>query len=294
MHPGRRHGAAGADRPPRELSLTAGAFAVTARRVRVNANDVELEVECAGEHGPALVLVHGLGGSRRSWEPLVPLLARSARVFVPDLRGCGLSTRGTAEWTLAQAADDVGAIARALGLTRYVPVGHSLGGVIVEEMIVRQPPEVAAAVLISTSSRLSEKATENWRRLADVVEAKGLSDSPAAAARGYSEAFAAEHGDVVAEHARLSAATDRHVYAAQARAASSYDYTSGLAGVACPVLVLQGLADRLTPPGGSVLLHRALPPGARLEMIEGAGHNLPIEMPERVAELVLEFANAHV
>jgi 3-oxoadipate enol-lactonase len=273
--------------------LTATPFAVTAPRVRVKVNDVALEVDCAGERGPAIVLVHGLGGSRRSWEPLVPRLAGRARVFVPDLRGCGESTRGTAAWTLAQAADDIEAMASALGLSRYVAVGHSLGGVIVEDLTVRRPPEVAAAVLISTSSRLNEKATENWRRLADVVEARGLSDSPAAAARGYSEAFAAAHEDVVAGHARLSAATDRHVYAAQARAASSYDYTTGLAGVVCPVLVLQGLADRLTPPGGSVLLHRALPANARLEMIEGAGHNLPIEMPERVAGLVLEFADAN-
>ncbi len=261
--------------------------------MRIAANDAELEVDCAGEHGPAIVLVHGLGGSRRTWGPLAPLIAKHARVFVPDLRGCGASTRGSAEWTLAQAADDVQQMARALGLARYVAVGHSLGGVIVEEILVRRPAEVAAAVLVSTSSRLNEKATENWRRLADTVEARGLSDSPAAAARGYSESFAAAHEDIVAEHARLSAATDRHVYAAQARAASSYDYTPALGGVVCPVLVLQGLADRLTPPGGSVLLHRALPANARLEMIEGAGHNLPIEMPERVAELILDFANQH-
>jgi 3-oxoadipate enol-lactonase len=261
--------------------------------MRVQASDVELEVDCEGQSGPAIVLVHGLGGSRRSWGSLPALLAQRARVFVPDLRGCGESTRGTAEWTLAQAAGDIEAMARALELTSFVPVGHSLGGVIVEELLVRRPATVPAAVLIATSSRLNEKATENWRRLADVVEARGLSDSPAAAARGYSEAFAAAHEDVVAEHARLSAATDRTVYASQARAASSYDYTAGLATVACPVLVLQGLADRLTPPGGSVLLHRALPSTARLEMIEGAGHNLPIEMPERVAELVLDFALAH-
>jgi pimeloyl-ACP methyl ester carboxylesterase len=273
--------------------LTGASFAVTAPPVRVKAKDIDLEVGCAGENGPAVVLVHGLGGSQRSWGDVVPLLARSARVFAPDLRGCGGSTRGSADWTLAQAAGDLEAMAHALGLDRYVAVGHSLGGVVVEELIVRRPPEVAGAVLISTSSRLSEKATANWLRLAEIVEARGLSDSPAAAARGYSEEFAAAHEDVVAEHARLSAATDRSVYAAQARAASSYDYTEGLAGVACPVLVLQGLADRLTPPGGSVLLHRALPPNARLEMIEGAGHNLPIEMPDRVAALVLDFARAH-
>ncbi len=55
-----------------------------------------------------------------------------------------------------------------------------------------------------------------------------------------------------------------------------------------PALVVQGLDDRLTPPGGSVILARALP-RVRLLMIPGAGHNLPLEMPERFADLVLAF-----
>lgn len=262
------------------------------RAMRISAGSCEIEVEVAGNAGPALVLVHGLGGSSRTWSPLAGLLARSARVHAVNLRGCGGSSRGAEAWTLARAADDVEAVTAALGLASYVAVGHSLGGVIVQELIVRRPPAVRAAVLISTSSSLNQKATENWRRLADIVEARGLSDSPASQARGFAEDFAASHPDVVAEQASMAAATDPKVYAEQARAASSYDYTNALGRVACPVLVLQGLADRLTPPGGSVLLHRALPTGARLEMIEGAGHNLPIEMPERVAGLILEFAES--
>lgn len=252
--------------------------------------DIEVEVDCFGESGPAIVLVHGLGGSRRTWSELAPLLASEARVVVPDLRGCGGTSRGTSPWTLAQAADDIAGVAAALGLGRYVLVGHSLGGVIAQELLTRHRPEIAGAVLISTSSRLSAKATENWLRLADTVLQRGISDSPASQARGFAEAYASEHPEVLAEHARIAAATDQAVYSEQARAASSYDFTSALASVTCPVLILQGLADRLTPPGGSVLLQRAMPAHSRLEMIEGAGHNLPIEMPATVARLVLEFA----
>lgn len=260
--------------------------------MRVQAGDAQLEVDVHGDQGPAILLVHGLGGSREVWSGLVPLLAAKARVAVPDLRGCGGSTRGSAPYTLALCADDIEAVAAAAGFDRYVLVGHSLGGVIAQEVLARRQSALAGAVLVATSSRLNERATDNWRRLADTVEARGLSDSPAAAARGFAEDYAAAHPNVVAAHARLSAATNPKVYAEQARAASSYDYTDALGAVACPVLVLQGLADRLTPPGGSVLLHRALPAGARLEMIDGAGHNIPVEMPERVAELVIAFAEA--
>lgn len=258
--------------------------------MRIATGDIEMAVDRLGDHGPVILLVHGLGGCRRTWQALAPLLARDAQVIVPDLRGCGETTRGDKAWTLAQAADDLAAMLRALAVPRYVAVGHSLGGVIVEELLTRNSSELAAAVLISTSSRLSEKATANWLRLAEIVEARGLSDSPQSQARGFSEDFAERHPEIVAEHARISAASDPKVYAEQARAASSYDYTDALAAVGVPVLVLQGLDDRLTPPGGSVLLQRALGPGARLEMIEAAGHNLPAEQPARTAELVLAFA----
>lgn len=258
--------------------------------MRLNIDDVEIEVDCEGESGPAIILVHGLGGSRKTWEALRPLLASKARVLVPDLRGCGDSTRGTREWTLAQAADDLAGIIGELGLERCVLVGHSLGGVIVQELLIRRPSAVVGGVLISTSSRLNEKATERWLRIADTVESKGLSDSPAAQARGFAETFAESNPEVLARHASISAAIDPKVYAEQARAASAYDYSNDLASVRCPVLVLQGLADLLTPPGGSVLLHRALPDTAQLEMIEDAGHNLPIEKPQLVADLIVGFA----
>ncbi|HXC50367.1 MAG TPA: alpha/beta hydrolase [Candidatus Limnocylindrales bacterium] len=260
--------------------------------MRIAVDDVEIEVDCQGEavSGPAVVLVHGLGGSRRTWSALMPLLARHVKVVAPDLRGCGDSSRGSAAYTLARAADDVARVAEAVGLERYVAVGHSLGGVLVEELLTRQIPAIAGAVLISTSSRLSEKATQNWRRIADSVEANGISPSPAARARGFTEEFAREHADVLDFHAAIAARTDRRVYAEQARAASSYDYTDALARVTCPVLILQGLADQMTPPGGSVLLQRAMPSVARLEMIEGGDHNLPLERPELVAEKILGFA----
>jgi pimeloyl-ACP methyl ester carboxylesterase len=141
--------------------------------------------------------------------------------------------------------------------------------------------------LISTSSRVGEKAATGWLRLADVVEARGLG-KPEAAARGFSEAFARERPEVVRELGEAAVATDVKVYAEQARIASRYDYTAALARVRTPVLVVQGLADRLTSAGGSVTLARAIA-GARLEMLEGVGHNVHVELGDRFAELVEKF-----
>jgi len=58
--------------------------------------------------------------------------------------------------------------------------------------------------------------------------------------------------------------------------------------VRAPTLILQGLDDALTRPGGSVILSRAIP-RSRLVMVTGAGHNLPIEMPMLFTAAVLAF-----
>ena len=70
---------------------------------------------------------------------------------------------------------------------------------------------------------------------------------------------------------------------------SDYHWTANLARIRAPVLILQGLADQLTPPGGSVKMHRVLP-ASRLLMIPDTGHSLPIEQPALFTTALLAFA----
>ncbi|MFT4569244.1 MAG: pimeloyl-ACP methyl ester carboxylesterase [Hyphomicrobiaceae bacterium] len=252
-------------------------------------DDALLHVETAGDGTHTVILVHGLGGSARTWDSTVPALAQHFRVWCPELRGCGASERGTLQYDLDLLADDLAAIVKAAAKHGpVVLVGHSLGGVVVQALLTRGSIEVDAAALASTSSRLNSAATANWLRIADAVEKKGLSTKPQAQARGFSDAFADAHPEVLAEQAELAKHCDTAVYVEQARAASHYDFDERLGAVAIPVLVIQGLADKMTPVGGSVILDRALP-NSRLELIEGVGHNLHIEMGDRFAQLVHDF-----
>jgi len=250
---------------------------------------IHVEVTADG-HQPPVLLVHGLGGSAASWGEVAGLIAGERPVGAIDLRGCGQSPRGTGEITLEALADDCAAIIGALWGRRCHLVGHSLGGVIVQDLLIRYPSLCGAAVLVSTSSKVGEKAAESWRRLADIVERRGLSDS--AGQRSFSEGFAAQNPAVVATHARLAAASDPVVYAAHARAASTYDYGAQLGALRNPVLILQGRDDRLTSAGGSVILSRVLA-NAELMMVDGVGHNAHIELGTRFAELVREFLRRH-
>jgi pimeloyl-ACP methyl ester carboxylesterase len=215
-------------------------------------------------------------------------LARSRRVIVPELRGCGESERGAEPYSFAVLAGDAVAVLDALSVAKCHVVGHSLGGVVAQELLTLHSERCASAVLISTSSRVGEAAATGWLRLADSVERRGFESAESAAARGFSAEFAREHPETVRALGSVAVTANRSVYAEQARAASAYDYTQALEKVRQPVLVVQGLADRLTSPGGSVILSRALP-AARLEMIENVGHNLHIELGERFVALVDAF-----
>lgn len=94
------------------------------------APDVTIDYFAAGE-GPAIVLVHGITESRRTWDPLVaPLIAAGYRVHAVDLRGHGDSSR-TAPYDLATMAGDLGAVLAHEGLDDALLVGHSLGGAVV-------------------------------------------------------------------------------------------------------------------------------------------------------------------
>jgi pimeloyl-ACP methyl ester carboxylesterase len=89
--------------------------------------------------GPPLVLVHGITESRRSWDPLVPLLAEHFDVVAADLRGHGESTKA-APFDPRTLADDITELAARLRLDRPLLIGHSLGGVVVSAMAAAARP----------------------------------------------------------------------------------------------------------------------------------------------------------
>ncbi len=247
-----------------------------------------LYADLSGNKLPSVVLVHGLGGSRLSWGNISADLAAERRVLAVDLRGCGRSERGSGSYSLDLAADDIVSLIDALDEERVHLVGHSLGGVVCQNLLIRHSDRCRSAVLVSTSSRVGDQARRNWRRLAESVERQGLSRLRAGNARGFTASFARLNPQVVDLHAQLATSTDPSVYAEQARAASDYDYTDALGGVAQAVLVVQGLADQLTSPGGSVLLSRALD-NARLEMVDSVGHNAHLEMGSAFTALLDDF-----
>jgi pimeloyl-ACP methyl ester carboxylesterase len=104
-----------------------------------------------GGDGPALVLVHGLGGTIENWRGLAPPLAGSHRVLVPDLPGHGGSALLSEARDVDALAEAVLGIADAEGIRSAVWVGHSLGGVVALRAAVLRPDAVRGLVLAAAA-----------------------------------------------------------------------------------------------------------------------------------------------
>lgn len=96
--------------------------------------------------GPPVLLLHGLGGTRRSWDRVAPSL-RPLPVLALDARGHGDSASGRG-YSLAACADDAAVALDALGLSRVLVVGHSWGGAIAVTLAARHPERILGVVAL--------------------------------------------------------------------------------------------------------------------------------------------------
>jgi pimeloyl-ACP methyl ester carboxylesterase len=286
------------------------------------ANDITIEYEVIGDIAdPALLLVMGLGGQLISWpDPFCAQLAdRGFAVVRYDNRDVGLSQKfedaGTpdlaailgalgsgdavlAPYTLGDMADDGIALIEGLGLSPAHIVGASMGGMIVQEMVIRHPGAVRSlcSIMSTTGDRSVGQPTPDALAVllqpppatrAEVIEA-GVRGSRVIGSPRYPT-------DEAELRAGAALAYDRSYYpqgpARQIAAIlSAEDRTAALGAVDVPTLVIHGDADPLVTPTGGEATAKAVP-GSELLVIEGMGHDLPEALwPEVIAAIA---ANAN-
>ena len=260
----------------------------------VIANDVDqgpIAWREAGE-GEAVLLLHGLGGSRTAWRPQLEGLTARHRVVAWDLPGYGASAPLDGPLTFPALADAVARLLDALGNDRAHVVGLSMGGMIAQHAALHHPDRVRSVALLSTSPAFGLDGTrpEDWRaaRLAPLDAGRQPGDDAvgvitAIAGPDISPAAVAEQ---VAAMGRITGAALRRAVDCLV----THDLRGRLGEVSLPALVMNGALDRETPPGYGQALADALAV-ATFRVLPGAGHLLPAEAPEVVnAALVEHFA----
>lgn len=121
---------------------------VRGQRLDTPADDLALTVDDGGE-GPAVVLLHGLGGAKELWsETLAALRVAGFRAIAYDHRGHGGSSDALPPWTIGDLADDLRQVLDGRGIERAAIVGHSMGGRAIFAFALRHPERIWALVAV--------------------------------------------------------------------------------------------------------------------------------------------------
>jgi 3-oxoadipate enol-lactonase len=258
--------------------------------VRVEARDgVRIGARRAGTTGGALVFVHGVGSTAAIWDAQLDAFAGDCRCAAIELRGNGVFLDpDPALISRASFADDVLDVCDALRFDRFTLVGCSLGGVVGFELCRRAPARMDAMAIVGSFARYPNG--EGYARdiCAAVAEARDMRTFAVARASKLNLPPAR-----LAETIEQMACKSVPCYLASTRATWTGDYRSTLPSIAVPVLVLCGQNDAIAPIALSEEIASAIT-GARLEVVEGAGHVANADAPGRFNALLRDFLSAAV
>ncbi len=266
---------------------------------RITLEDVEhagssepaLSIDTEGD-GPPLLLISGFGVDKTGWRRQIDDLRKSFTVISYDPRGIGASRPiPTDSLTIAAMAEEAAAVAGDRG--PLTVVGASMGAAIALELALARPAAVATLVLITPP--IAQDA-----RLEAVLRASLEFDAPQAEGRiramlpwFLSRGFLSDTPKREAAAQALRAMAARTPLATLRRHARAFGAWLGtrsgdLSRLSMPTLVIAGAEDVLVPAFHAERVASAIP-GARLEVLEGAGHAVTIERADRVNALVEEF-----
>lgn len=242
---------------------------------------------------PTAFFLHALGASRREFGPLIDRLSGVFDGVALDLPGFGDQPAGAV--TVAQMADHVIAAIRANGASRWILVGHSMGGKIASVVAARalsgEAPVfgLAGVVLLAGSPPSPEPMDEQRRAEMSSWAAAGPLD--ATAARAFVDANVGAPLDPDADALMLAdlRRASPEAWLAWLGAGSREDFSAAVGVLDLPALILAGGADGDLGPAAQRELNGTVYPRARFGTLDGAGHLLPLERPDDVATAIAAF-----
>lgn len=240
--------------------------------------------------GTAIVMLHGIGGCAEVWQPQVEAFSATHRAVAWDLPGYG-ATPSLQETTFAAVADALDALLDRMNITSCHLIGHSLGGMVAQEMAVKHPGRLLSLTLSATSPAFGNPDGDFQREfVAARLKPLESGQDMAAVARDVIPTLVGPGADpngtdlAAACMARVPESTYRSMIAALV----TFDRRAALETIAVPTLVLAGSLDRQA---SAKMMERmaAKIPTARFVCLDHVGHLANLEAPETFNHIITDF-----
>ena len=251
----------------------------------------------AMEPRPTLVLVHGGPGSydHSYFKPWFSRLADRMQVVYLDLRDHGRSEWGDpASWSFEVCADDIRAFCDALGIERPIVLGHSMGGFVAILYGSRHPGHAGGLILLGTFARFDlDRLADGFRDIAgdEIGElARRAYDDEDVTDDEWARVFAGFGPHIPTDEELARRFQNTAVNERGGQLMTELDLLAELPKILSPTLVCNGSADPLATTAADEILDGLRPGVGRLEVIEGAGHFQWLDAPDRLFEVIGDFA----
>ena len=241
--------------------------------------------------GPTVLMLHGIGGGHLSFAPQVESLATSGyRAVAWDMPGYGHSAP-IEPYTFKGLAQSCVQLIESLKAPSVILVGHSMGGMVAQEVVARRPDLVSHLVLSGTSPAFG-KPDGDWQRefiaqrTAPLDAGKSMADLAATLVPQMIGPGSLPEGVRLAAHCMgmVPAATYRRAL----ECIVTFDRRANLPHISVPTLLIAGEHDRNAPPAVMKKMADAIPRSTFIEM-KGIGHLQNLEAPDEFDALLLNF-----
>jgi pimeloyl-ACP methyl ester carboxylesterase len=241
--------------------------------------------------GPTVLMLHGIGGGHLAFAPQVETLASSGyRAIAWDMPGYGHSAP-IEPYTFKGLAESCIRLIQTLKCDNVTLVGHSMGGMVAQEVVARRPDLVNKLVLCGTSPSFG-KPDGDWQRefiaqrTAPLDEGKSMAQLAEVLVPQMIGPASLPEGVKLATHCMslVPAATYRRAL----EALVTFDRRSNLERIGVPTLLIAGEHDRNAPPAVMKKMAGAIPRGTYIEM-KGIGHLQNLEAPDDFDGFLLNF-----
>ncbi len=258
-------------------------------------SDGRFGYEAAGKlTSPPLVFLHGIGGAARAWRGQLNFFGDRYRALAWDMPGYGGSAP-LVTVSIATLADALQDFLREVGATRPILVGHSIGGMIVQQWLTKHT-DIAAAVVLAQTSPAFGKPDGDWQKqfIGARLGPLDRGETMVSLAPTLVGELAGDDPDSSGmEIARdCMAAVPEASYRASMLALLGFDQRNALKNITVPTLVLSGSRDKNAPAPMMAKMATYIPSATYVEL-EGVGHLANLERPVAFNAVLDSFLKAH-